>query len=104
VVHTSDYRSEMGTLDVDGRIGMTATIDVLEDIAKGDGPATSMLALGYAGWGAGQLEGEIMRNGWLTCDPTDAIVFGRANEHKWTAALKILGVDPLMLSSTAGHA
>ena len=104
VVHTSDYRSEMGTLDVDGRIGMTATIDVLEDIAKGDGPATSMLALGYAGWGAGQLEGEIKRNGWLTCDPTDAIVFGRANEHKWTAALKILGVDPLMLSSTAGHA
>ena len=104
VLHTSDYRSEMGALDVDGRIGMTATIDVLEDIAKGDGPATSMLALGYAGWGAGQLEGEIMRNGWLTCDPTDAIVFGRANEHKWTAALKILGVDPLMLSSTAGHA
>ena len=104
VLHTSDYRSEMGTLDVDERIGMTATIDVLEDIANGDGPATSMLALGYAGWGAGQLEGEIMRNGWLTCDPTDAIVFGRANEHKWTAALKILGVDPLMLSSTAGHA
>ena len=104
VLHTSDYRSEMGALDVDGRIGMTATIDVLEDIAKGDGPATSMLALGYAGWGAGQLEGEIMLNGWLTCDPTDAIVFGRANEHKWTAALKILGVDPLMLSSTAGHA
>lgn len=104
VLHTSDYRSEAGTLDVDGHVGMTATIDVLEDIAKGDGPATSMLALGYAGWGAGQLESEIMRNGWLTCDPTDAIVFGRANEHKWTAALKILGVDPLMLSSTAGHA
>lgn len=104
VLHTSDYRSEMGTLDVDGHIGMTATIDVLEDIAKGEGPETSLLALGYAGWGAGQLEGEIMRNGWLTCDPTDAIVFGRANEHKWTAALKVLGVDPLLLSSTAGHA
>jgi len=104
VLHTIDYRSEMGTLDVDGHIGMTATIDVLEDIAKGDGPKTSLLALGYAGWGAGQLESEIMRNGWLTCDPTDTIVFGRANEHKWTAALKILGIDPLLLSPTAGHA
>lgn len=104
VLHTNDYRSEAGTLDVDGHIGMTATIDVLEDIAKGDGPETSMLALGYAGWGGGQLEAEIVQNGWLTCDPTDAIVFGRANEHKWTAALKILGIDPLMLSSTAGRA
>jgi len=104
VLHTSDYRSEMGTQDVDGHICMTATLDVLEQIARGEGPKTSMLALGYAGWGAGQLESEIMRNGWLTCDPTDAIVFGRANEHKWTAALKILGIDPLLLSSTAGHA
>lgn len=104
VLHTSDYRSEMSTLDVDGHIGMTATLDVLEEIAKGEGPKTSLLALGYAGWGAGQLENEIAHNGWLTCDPTDAIVFGRANEHKWTAALKTLGINPLLLSSTAGHA
>ncbi len=104
VLHTSDYRSETGTLDVDGHIGMTATRDVLEEIARGEGPRTSLLALGYAGWGAGQLENEIAHNGWLTADPTDAIVFGRANEHKWTAALKTLGIDPLLLSSTAGHA
>lgn len=104
VLHTLDYRSETGTLDVDGGIGMTATLDVLEDIARGTGPATSMLALGYAGWGPGQLEDEIARNGWLTCDPTRDIIFGRANEHKWTAALKVLGVDPVALSASGGRA
>ena len=104
VLHTLDYRSETGTLDVTDHIGMTATLDVLEDIAGGGGPATSMLALGYAGWGPGQLESEIAQNGWLTCDARDDILFGRANEHKWTAALKLLGIDPVLLSSTAGHA
>ena len=104
VLHSRDYQSGQGTLQVDDTIAMTATLDVLEDIARGTGPKASMLALGYAGWGPGQLEGEIAQNGWLTCDPRDDIVFGRANEHKWTAALKTLGVDPLVLSSTAGHA
>jgi len=104
VLHTTDYRSETGTLDVDDRIGMTATMDVLEDLARGKGPETSMLALGYAGWGPGQLEAEIGQNAWLTCDPKDEIVFGRANEHKWTAALKVLGIDPVLLSATAGRA
>ncbi len=104
VLHTTDYRSETGTLDVAENIAMTGTMDVLEDIARGQGPKTSMLALGYAGWGPGQLEGEIARNGWLTCDSQDDILFGRANEHKWTAALKVLGIDPLLLSDTAGHA
>jgi putative transcriptional regulator len=104
VLHTNEYRSEMGKLEVDGHNGMTATRDVLEDIARGAGPETSLLALGYAGWGAGQLENEIAHNGWLTCDPTDAIIFGGANPEKWTEALKVLGIDPLLLSSTAGHA
>lgn len=104
VLHTSDYRSETGTLDVEDGIGMTATMDVLEDIARGKGPQTSMLALGYAGWGPGQLESEIQQNGWLMSDPRDDILFVRANEHKWTAALKVLGIDPLLLSSTGGHA
>ena len=104
VLHTLDYRSETGTLDVDDGIGMTATLDVLEDLAKGRGPETSMLALGYAGWGPGQLEDEIAQNGWLSCDARSDIVFGRANEHKWTAALKVLGIDPVLLSSTAGRA
>ncbi len=104
VLHSSDYCSESGTLQVDDRIGMTATIDVLEDIGKGQGPKVSMLALGYAGWGPGQLESEIAQNGWLTCDPRDDIVFGQANEKKWTAALKVLGIDPVLLSATAGRA
>ena len=104
VLHSRDYQSGQGTLQVDDNIAMTATLDVLEDIARGTGPKASMLALGYAGWGPGQLEGEIALNGWLTCDAGDDIVFGRANEHKWTAALKTLGVDPLVLSSTAGRA
>lgn len=104
LLHSSDYRSEAGTLEVDENIGMTATLDVLEDIASGQGPDVSMLALGYAGWGPGQLENEIAQNGWLTCDSSADIVFGRANEHKWTAALKVLGIDPILLSSTAGRA
>lgn len=104
VLHTLDYRSEGGTLEVDDAIGMTATLDVLEDIARGTGPRTSFLALGYAGWGPGQLEDEIMRNGWLTSDAPQDIIFGRANEHKWTAALKVLGIDPVLLSGSGGRA
>ena len=104
VLHTLDYRSETGTLDVDDKIGMTATLDVLENLAQGRGPQTAMLALGYAGWGPGQLEAEIAQNGWLSCEARNEIVFGRANEHKWTAALKVLGIDPVLLSSTAGRA
>ena len=104
VLHREDYRSETGTIEVEGGICMTATLDILESIAQGAGPKTSMLALGYAGWGPGQLEDEIVQNGWLTCDPRDDIIFGRANEHKWTAALKVLGIDPVLLSDTAGHA
>jgi len=104
VLHSQDYRSEAGTLDIDDDISMTATMDVLEDLAKGRGPDTSMLALGYAGWGPGQLESEIGQNAWLTSDPQSDIIFGRANEHKWTSALKLLGIDPLLLSGTAGRA
>lgn len=104
VLHTSDYVSGAGTMEVSDGIAMTATLDILEDIASGNGPKRSMLGLGYAGWGPGQLEGELVRNGWLVCDATDDILFGRASEHKWTAALKQLGVDPLMLSASGGSA
>jgi putative transcriptional regulator len=104
VLHSRDYQSVAGTLDVDGAIGMTGTLDVLEDMARGAGPNRAMLALGYAGWGPGQLETEIAQNGWLTSDPANEIVFGRADEHKWSAALKGMGIDPIMLSSTAGRA
>lgn len=104
VLHSSDYHSEAGTLDVDDGIGMTATLDVLEDIANGTGPHASLLALGYAGWAPGQLEDEIAANGWLIAEARRDIIFGRANEHKWTAALKLLGIDPLLLTGGAGRA
>lgn len=104
VVHSHDYQAQSGTLRVDDTYSMTATIEVLEDIARGKGPERSMLALGYAGWGPGQLEYEIAQNGWLTCAPSEQIIFGNDHRNKWTAALRLLGIDPLLLSGTAGRA
>lgn len=104
VLHSADYAAGEATLKVDAATSMTATVEVLEVIARGGGPQSSLFALGYAGWGPGQLEAEIAQNGWLSCAPRSDIIFGRADEHKWAAALKSMGVDPLGLSSTAGRA
>jgi len=104
VLHTSDYASEQGTMQVSETVAMTATVDVLDALVHGAGPARSLMALGYSGWGPGQLEDEIAMNGWLTVKATDDLVFGRAHDHKWAAALRLLGVDPLNLSDQAGHA
>lgn len=104
VLHSTDYSAGESTLKVDEDTAMTATLAVLEQIAQGHGPERSLFALGYAGWGPGQLEAEIAGNGWLSCAPRSDIVFGRAYEHKWTAALKSLGVDPLSLSPISGRA
>ncbi|MHC0054226.1 YqgE/AlgH family protein [Actibacterium sp. D379-3] len=105
VLHSSDYRSNRATtLRVDDRFGLTATLDILEDMARGTGPRETLLTLGYSGWGPGQLEAEIGRNGWLTCDASPEIVFDRDDGAKWGRALKVLGVDPQMLSSAAGRA
>lgn len=104
VLHSGDYTSENSTLQVSKRFGMTATLDVLEGLARGDGPGSALLALGYSGWGPGQLESEILANGWLTCDATPEIVFSDDDEAKWSAALSSMGVDARMLSSEAGRA
>lgn len=104
VLHSSDYAAESATLKVSENFGMTATVDVLEEIAKGDGPASALLALGYSGWGPGQLEDEILQNGWLTCDADPSLVFASDDNGKWEAALKSMGIDPLLLSSEAGRA
>ena len=104
VLHSSDYASPRGTMKVDDDISMSATTDVLERMAAGTGPRQAMLALGYAGWGPGQLESEIAQNGWLTADAQSDILFGHADEGKWTAALRSIGVDPVTLSSQVGHA
>ena len=77
---------------------------VLEDLARGQGPDAAVLSLGYAGWGAGQLEAEMLANGWLTAEPSDEILFGADDDLKWNIAVQSLGIDPRMLSSAAGHA
>jgi len=104
VLHSLDYTKSEGTIEVPGGYGMTATIDILKDIAQGEGPARAMLALGYAGWGPGQLESELARNGWLTREATDEIVFTAPDDEKWRLALAELGVDALTLSAAAGRA
>lgn len=104
VLHSNDYTSRLKTLSVGNAFGMTATLDVLEDIALGEGPTCAQVMLGYAGWGYGQLEAEIMRNGWLTVEANPDLVFGSDDEGKWIAAVKSLGIDPLRLSETVGHA
>ena len=104
VLHTDDYRGET-SLEVGGGLAVTATRDVLEAIAQANGrPRRALLALGYAGWGAGQLENEIKENVWLTCEADEPLIFGSGHAAKWTRALAKLGVDPERLSSAAGRA
>ena len=78
--------------------------DVVEAMARGQGPARAAFCLGYAGWGPGQLEREITQNAWLTAPASDALVLGRDDGAKWQRALGSIGIDPLMLSPSAGHA
>ncbi|WP_114965759.1 YqgE/AlgH family protein [Alkalilacustris brevis] len=104
VLHSSEYSSGPATLRVNDAFSMTATLDILEDIAKGRGPLRSMLMLGYAGWGGGQLANELLANGWLTCEAGTDLVFGSNHATKWERALHSLGVDAVKLSGRAGHA
>jgi putative transcriptional regulator len=104
VLHSPDYHSDRATMRVPGGFGMTATIDVLAALARGTGPASALLALGYSGWGPGQLEAEIRRNDWLTADAPAALVFSPDDGGKWRGALRVLGIDPLTLSGAAGRA
>ena len=104
VLHTSDYFAEDSTLLIDSGVCLTATIDILKAIASGGGPNRSILALGYAGWAAGQLESEIQGNGWLSC-PADAdLIFDADIDNKYRRVLSKLGIDPSHLVSDAGHA
>lgn len=103
VLHTADWLQD-GSLRVDEAMALTASIDVLREIAKGGGPRESLLALGYAGWGPGQLDREITENAWLSAPADEALIFTEALEGRWRAALARLGIDPLLLSGTAGRA
>ncbi|MFC3078934.1 YqgE/AlgH family protein [Phenylobacterium terrae] len=105
VLHTTDYRSPEMTLDITEDVALTATRDVLEAMARPEGrPRRSFLALGYAGWGAGQLEREIRENVWLTCPADEELLFGDDHENKWSRALAKLGIDPRLLSTQTGRA
>ncbi len=104
VLHSGDYTSAIGTQIVAPEFSLTTTLDILEDIAAGRGPRRTLLTLGYAGWGPDQLESEIARNGWLTCDAQADLVFDLPDAQKWSAALNSIGIDPLGLSAAAGRA
>ncbi|MCA0871809.1 YqgE/AlgH family protein [Seohaeicola saemankumensis] len=104
VLHSPDYDANLHSMRVSDAFRMTATLDILEDIASGEGPEKALMMLGYAGWGPGQLEQEIAMNGWLTAEADTSLLFGMPDDEKWGAALKSLGVDPLSLSASAGHA
>jgi putative transcriptional regulator len=104
VLHSADYYAADSTLPIDDGVSLTATIDILKAIAGGKGPDRAILALGYAGWRAGQLESEIAANGWLHC-PADAdLLFDRDLEQKYERAMSKIGIDPSHLVSDAGHA
>ena len=104
VLHSEEYQIDDATMDVGDGFNMTATLDILRDMASGVGPRQSIMALGYAGWGPGQLEKEIQENGWLICDADRAVVFAGPEEDKWQKALGKMGVAPSMLSGAGGAA
>ena len=104
VLHSLDYALTEGTLRVDDRVGLTASLDILHDLVQGRGPKQLMLALGYAGWAAGQLEEELRLNAWLTC-PADAdVIFNLPPEERYAAALMKIGIDPAHLTMGSGQA
>lgn len=103
VLHSSDYTHE-GTLKVDDSIALTATVDILRDMADGTGPKETLLALGYAGWGSGQLDKELSSNGWLSVPADKELVFSHDHDKKWDRAMAKIGIDPKMLSGDIGHA
>ncbi len=103
VVHSDDYVSD-SSMPVDDSIVLTATIDILRAMSDGSGPAKAFMALGYSGWGPGQLEQEIAENGWLTCRADSDLLFDADIDRKYDRVLSTLGVDPVHLSTTAGRA
>jgi putative transcriptional regulator len=104
VLHSADFFIENSTLPIDEGICLTATLDILKAIARGAGPASAILALGYAGWSPGQLENELQQNGWLHCSPDRELIFGADIDAKYQLAMQKIGIRPGMLSNDVGHA
>lgn len=103
VLHTDDYKVE-SSLPISADICLTATVDILRAISSGRGPRKALMMLGYAGWGAGQLESEIAANGWLTCPAQPDFLFDSDIERKYDRLLASMGVHLAHLSQEAGHA
>ena len=104
VLHSAEYAAKDATTTVTSEISLTVSVDILRAIAEGRGPEKALFVLGHAGWGPGQIEGELKSNGWIHCDPDKTILFDLAHDAKWRAALAKLGVDISGLSADAGRA
>jgi len=104
VLHSADFFIENSTLPIDEGVCLTSTLDILKAIARGAGPASAILALGYAGWSPGQLESELQHNGWLHCSADPELIFGTDVGAKYDRAMQKIGIRPGMLSSDVGHA
>ncbi len=103
VLHTPAHKTYASTIDL-GEFKLTTSRDVLEDIAKGEGPEQFLVTLGYAGWGTGQLESELAQNAWLNVEAGPAVIFDLPHEGRYEAALGALGIHSSMLTGVAGHA
>ena len=103
VLH-SPYQEYAATIRISESLGLTSSRDILEDVAQGKGPENILLALGYAGWGAGQLEEELARNVWLTVPADTHVLFETLPTEKYQQAMRLLGISEAMLSDVAGHA
>ncbi len=103
ILHSSDF-NQKDTIRISDQIGVTGTIDALRSVADGTGPDQMIFVLGYAGWGAGQLDREIQDNAWLIFDADPATIFNVQADDKWDVVIKAMGIDPAMLSGAAGRA
>lgn len=103
VLHSPEYHT-VGTTPISDEVSLTTSLDVLKDIARGEGPEQKILLLGYSGWAAGQLEDEVAANSWFSVPTTKRLIFGQQHDDKWMSSAKSLGVDPYRISDVAGHA
>ena len=104
VLHTDDYLLDDVSMPVMSGLALTTTKEVLQAMGGDAAPRRALLALGYAGWGPGQLEREVRENVWLVCDPDEALIFDDDHDHKWSRALEKLGISAAMLSEVGGRA
>lgn len=103
VLHSNEYET-MDTTAITDTLSVSTSLEVLKDLAHGEGPEKKLLLLGYAGWGPGQLEQEIEANSWFSVPASDKLIFGDASADKWLSSAKSLGIDPYRISDVAGHA